>query len=77
MKYDTEELILAAHVRAIAVELRKSAAAKERKQHNVETGTADGYTALFAQSHPLEEFVPQALEQLKSLVDTTRIILNR
>lgn len=81
MKYETQELVLAAQLREIAKEIRRSAAAKEHKSQqgelNGERITVDAYLAVFAISHPLEGYVPQALEQLRSLADIARIALNR
>lgn len=81
MKYDLNELVFAAHLREITSELRRAAAAREHRslqgELNGERITVDAYLAVFAQSHPLEGYVPQALEQLRSLADVARIALNR
>ena len=57
MEPNTFDLILAAHVRIVAIDLRRAAIQNMSKPEWTE----------YLRAHPLTEFVPAALEQLKAI----------
>ncbi len=67
MQYTNDELILAAHIRSIAIELREKAAIKYSTQNH--QGTLAGRDS-FKQMHPVSEFFDAAMIELKGITDS-------
>lgn len=70
---DSQELLLAAAVRDIALELRKRAAALAAKTEQ-RTGdeTFDAFHGRFAKAHPLTEYAKPALQELEAIAAAMR-----
>lgn len=71
MQHTTEELILAAHVRRLAADLR-TATGMRLKEEAGNDAPLNEWMDLYRANHPLEEFVPQALQRLIQVADIVK-----
>lgn len=75
MKYTTEQLILAAHVRALALDLwkraRNAAFEKAEAENPADHPSMEVFTAEFAKTNSLGKFIPGAMAELERVVDIT------
>lgn len=66
-----EEMLLAVHVRELAKGFRNAAATQEKRAANNQDAYND-YLAAFAQAHPVNEYVPQAMQALEKTCEAMR-----
>lgn len=68
----TDDLILAAHVRELAAELRQEHAFSTKKEMDAripaeQRESMEDYLAKYRTAHPISKFVPEALQKLEKV----------
>ncbi len=68
----TDDLILAAHVRELAAELRQQHAYSTKKEMDTrlppeQRESIEDYLAKYRAAHPIAKFVPEALQKLEKV----------
>ena len=74
MKIETAELIAAAHVRELAKELKNSAWTKFALEMGHAPAQSSSARSMWSASHPIENFVPQAVQELSNITAQIRSI---
>lgn len=69
---NAQEIVAAAHVRELAIQIRKAAATREKDQQDASGGIHAGmsyndFLALYNRTHPITEFVPIAIAELREI----------